>query len=90
MEEIMMYGTSWCPTVAEVRAILDERGIPYRYFDIDEDKKARKAVYRLQRGGRRVPTLTLPDGTIVVEPAVEDVTALLDSDKHAAPKEATS
>ncbi|NUS57996.1 MAG: glutaredoxin family protein [Streptomycetaceae bacterium] len=72
-----MYGTSWCPTVAEVRALLDERGIPYQYFDIDEDKKARKAVYRLQQGGRRVPTLTLPDGTLVVEPDVAEVERMI-------------
>lgn len=72
-----MYGTSWCPTVAEVRALLDERGIPYQYFDIDEDKKARKAIYRLQQGGRRVPTLTLPDGTLVVEPDVAEVERMI-------------
>lgn len=72
-----MYGTSWCPTVAEVRALLDERGIPYQYFDIDEDKKARKAVYRLQQGGRRVPTLTLPDGTLVVEPDAAEVERMI-------------
>ncbi|MGA4543997.1 glutaredoxin family protein [Uniformispora flossi] len=77
MEEIRMYGTSWCPSVAEVRALLDERGIPYQYFDIDEDKKARKAVYRLQQGGRRVPTLTLPDGTLVVEPDVTKVERMI-------------
>lgn len=75
--EICMYGTSWCPTVAEVRALLDERGIPYRYFDIDEDKKARKDVYRLQQGGRRVPTLTLPDGTLVVEPDAAEVERMI-------------
>ncbi|GAA4986111.1 hypothetical protein GCM10023205_65770 [Yinghuangia aomiensis] len=75
--EICMYGTSWCPTVAEVRALLDERGIPYQYFDIDEDKKARKAVYRLQQGGRRVPTLTLPDGTLVVEPDAAEVERMI-------------
>lgn len=74
-----MYGTSWCPTVAEIRALLDERGIPYHYFDIDEDKTARKTVYRLQCGGRRVPTLTLPDGTLIIEPAPHDLTALLDT-----------
>ncbi|SFL92006.1 MULTISPECIES: glutaredoxin family protein [Streptomyces] len=68
MQQIEVYGTDWCPQVKEVLARLAGAGAAYRYHDIDTDKKAAKAVYRLQRGTRRVPTLVLPDGTVLVEP----------------------
>ncbi|HZG02582.1 MAG TPA: glutaredoxin family protein [Streptomyces sp.] len=68
MQEIEVYGTAWCPQVKDVLAHLDGTGLAYRYHDIDTDKKAAKTVYRLQRGTRRVPTLVLPDGTVLVEP----------------------
>ncbi|CAL9571552.1 MULTISPECIES: glutaredoxin family protein [Streptomyces] len=68
MQQIEVYGTAWCPQVKEVLARLDGAGAAYRYHDIDADKKAAKAVYRLQRGTRRVPTLVMPDGTVLVEP----------------------
>lgn len=68
VQEIEAYGTAWCPQVKDVLARLDHAGIAYRYHDIDADKKAAKTVYRLQRGTRRVPTLVLADGTVLVEP----------------------
>jgi mycoredoxin len=77
MEEPAVFGTAWCPAVAHLRTLLDAHGVTYRYHDIDTDKKAAKTVYRLQHGSRRVPTLVLPDGTMLVEPTDDQLTALL-------------
>ncbi|MCT2278794.1 NrdH-redoxin [Micromonospora chalcea] len=66
--ELVVYGTGWCPDVRRSRALLDAAGIEYAYVDLDEDRAAVKLVRRLQRGGRRVPTVVWPDGSFLVEP----------------------
>lgn len=74
-----VYGTGWCPDVARSRALLDRRGITYDYVDVDADRAAAKRVYRLQRGTRRVPTIVLADGTVLVEPTDDELAAALDT-----------
>ncbi len=68
-EKIRMYGTSWCPDCARTRRFLDSRKIPYTWCDIEKDKDGCAYVEKVNRGNRSVPTLVLPDGSIMVEPS---------------------
>ncbi|MBC9003013.1 glutaredoxin family protein [Micromonospora aurantiaca (nom. illeg.)] len=78
-DELVVYGTGWCPDVRRSRALLDTAGIAYAYVDLDEDRAAVKLVRRLQRGNRRVPTLVWPDGSFLVEPSDDQLRAHLNT-----------
>ncbi|WP_158892983.1 glutaredoxin domain-containing protein [Amycolatopsis anabasis] len=77
-EQLTVYGADWCPDVKRSRALLDREGIGYRYVDVEQDEQAEALVRRLQDGERRIPTLVWPDGTQLVEPSDEELTAHLE------------
>jgi glutaredoxin len=81
-DELVVYGTGWCPDVRRSRALLDKAGVAYRYVDLDADAGARRLVRRLQRGRRRIPTLVWSDGTVLVEPSDDGLRARLDELAH--------
>lgn len=68
-EDIVVYGTTWCPDCVRSRRLLDEKGAIYRWVDIDDDAEARRYVERVNHGRRSVPTIVFPDGDILVEPS---------------------
>ena len=68
-DNLVIYATNWCWDCRRVRKLLDARGIPYDWIDIDKDKLAEKAVLEVNRGMRSVPTILFPDGSILVEPS---------------------
>ncbi len=72
-EDIVVYGTSWCPDVRRSRAVLDEVGLTYTYVDVDDDKAALRRVRALQKGARRVPTIVIGSGPVLVEPTDDDL-----------------
>jgi glutaredoxin len=76
-DELVVYGTGWCPDVRRSRALLDAVGIPYRYVDLDADSAATRLVRLLQRGRRRIPTIVWPDGSHLVEPSDDELRARL-------------
>jgi mycoredoxin len=63
-----MYTTSWCGSCRSVKAFLEQHAIPYREVDIDDDSNAAARVVEIRGGYRSVPTLVLPNGTVLVEP----------------------
>jgi len=63
-----MYTTTWCGQCRSVKAFLDQNDIDYREIDIDDDAEAARRVTSLTGGYRSVPTLVLPNGTVLVEP----------------------
>jgi glutaredoxin len=69
VEQLTVYGTSWCPDVKRSRALLDAAGVAYTYIDVEVDEQAEAAVRLLQNGNRSIPTLVWPDGTHLVEPS---------------------
>lgn len=70
---IIMYGTTWCYETRRARAAFDQHQIPYRWIDIDKDMEARKYVESVNHGCRSVPTIVFPDGSILVEPSVNEL-----------------
>lgn len=72
-EKIMFYGTTWCYTSRRARTVLDENGIPYTFIDIDADMDGRRYVEEVNHGYRSVPTILFPDGSLMVEPTVQEI-----------------
>ncbi len=71
--EITLYGTNWCGGSRRARALFDQHQIPYRWVDIDQDETAVKFVESVNRGFRSVPTIVWPDGSLLVEPSLEEL-----------------
>lgn len=77
VDQLTVYGASWCPDVRRSRALLDREGVAYGYVDVEEDEAAADAVRRLQGGQRRIPTVVWPDGRHLVEPSDAELAAAL-------------
>jgi glutaredoxin len=43
-KKLMVYGVSWCPDCRRTKNFLDDYGIVYTWFDIDEDPTAEAVV----------------------------------------------
>jgi mycoredoxin len=74
---LTVYGTSWCPDVKRSRALLDREGVEYSYVDVEADADAERRVRELQDGARRIPTIVWDDGTFLVEPSDDELSARL-------------
>jgi glutaredoxin-like protein len=72
-DEIIFYGTKWCPDCKRSKKFLDQRGIEYRYVDINRDREARAYIQEVNNGNRSVPTIVFLDGGILVEPSNEEL-----------------
>ena len=79
MEQIKIYGTKWCGDTKRALRILDERGVPYDWIDIDKNPQGEKLVKETNHGNRSVPTIFFPDGSILVEPSNQALNEKLDS-----------
>jgi mycoredoxin len=67
--KITMYTTSWCPDCRASKRFLDRNGIPFTELDIEQDPQFAEAVQALNRGMRRVPTIVIENGPVLVEPS---------------------
>lgn len=76
-DELVVYGTGWCPDVRRSRALLDAESVGYRYVDLEADLAATRLVRRLQRGRRRIPAIVWPDGSHLIEPSNDELRARL-------------
>lgn len=68
-EQVCVYGTNWCPDTTRSRQCLKRLGVAFVWYDIEQDKDACAFVERINKGKRSVPTIVLPDGSILVEPS---------------------
>ncbi len=71
--EIVFYGTTRCGGSSRAKKVLLQRGISYRWVDIDLDPEGRAEVERINNGYRSVPTIVFPDGEILVEPTLAEL-----------------
>ena len=69
MQQIIVYGTSWCPDCRRSLRVLEQNKAPYQYVNIEEDEQAAACVVQVNQGNRSVPTIVFPDGTVLVEPS---------------------
>ena len=75
--KLTVYGASWCPDVKRSRALLDREGVEYSYVDVEADAAAERRVRELQDGARRIPTIVWEDGSFLVEPSDDELSARL-------------
>lgn len=75
--EITVYGADWCPDCRRAKRILDEHHTAYKWVDIDRDRTGEKFVIQTNRGNRSVPTIVFTDGSILVEPSNDELSAKL-------------
>jgi mycoredoxin len=52
---------------------MDRNQIPYHWIDIDADADGRRFVEQVNHGNRSVPTIVWKDGSILVEPSVDEL-----------------
>ena len=73
--EITVYGADWCPDTRRAKRILDEHHAAYKWVDIDRDRAGEKFVIQTNHGSRSIPTIVFADGSILVEPSNEQLSA---------------
>ncbi|MCU0089253.1 glutaredoxin family protein [Pseudomonas koreensis] len=60
--KVVLYATDWCGYCKQTKRFLDQKGIPFKEFDIEKDAEARKAYEAL--GGRGIPLIDV-NGTLI-------------------------
>jgi thioredoxin reductase (NADPH) len=68
VEEIAIYGTTWCPDCRRAKQFLRDQRIPFRWVDIEHDAEGLAVVERVNAGKHIIPTIVFPDGSLLVEP----------------------
>jgi glutaredoxin len=66
---VTVYGTPFCHDTRRARALLDDLGVEYNFYDTEKDAAIARTAWSLQNGGQKVPVIDLHDGTVLVEPA---------------------
>ncbi len=56
---------------------MDHHQIPYHWVDIDVDADGRRFVEKVNHGHRSVPTIVWNDGSILVEPSMDELSKKL-------------
>ena len=76
---IIMYGTTWCGDCHRSKRVFDERGVAYRWVNIETEPEAAARMMELNGGRQSVPTILFPDGSVLVEPSNRELAQHLDA-----------
>ncbi|MFO7943168.1 MAG: FAD-dependent oxidoreductase [Anaerolineales bacterium] len=68
-DQIIVYGTTWCPDCKRAKQFFGDQRIEYRWVDIEQNPEAMAYVEEVNDGKRIVPTIIFPDGDRLVEPS---------------------
>jgi mycoredoxin len=68
-DQIIVYGTTWCPDCRRAKQVLDKHKVAYTWINIEDDPAAADIVVKINKGNRSVPTIVFPDGSTLVEPS---------------------
>ncbi|MCL5024946.1 MAG: FAD-dependent oxidoreductase [Chloroflexi bacterium] len=66
---VRMYGTTWCIGCKRARKFFGERRVPYEFIDVEADPEALHVVEEATHGRRTIPTIFLPDGSVLIDPS---------------------
>lgn len=72
---LTIYSAPWCGHCHRLKAQLARAGIGYREIDVDTTPGATARIAELNGGSWLIPTVILPDGTALINPSVEEITA---------------
>jgi mycoredoxin len=87
MEEILVYGTKWCPDCIRAKQLLQRNDVEYTWFDIEKDEQACLLVEKINGGYKSVPTIIFPDGSVLVEPANTELQKKIEAFKAVSSKQ---
>ena len=73
---IIVYGADWCEDTQRSMRHLRRVAVKYRYINIDEDLDGLERATALNAGRRRTPVVDM-DGSVLVEPTNDTLTAAL-------------
>jgi glutaredoxin len=68
MDEITMYGTSWCVDCRRAKQFMKDRGVNFVEVDIDGDVDAEDLVLQVNEGRRKVPTIKVGERYFACSP----------------------
>jgi mycoredoxin len=69
-----MYATRWCGYCVRLKRQLAAAGIQFAAVDIEQDPTAEQLVRDANNGNATVPTVRFPDGTLMTNPSLRQVT----------------
>jgi mycoredoxin len=72
-EPVTMYSTPWCGFCRRLKSQLAREGIGVTEVNIEQDPAATAYVMSVNGGNQTVPTVLLPDGTVLVNPSAAQV-----------------
>jgi mycoredoxin len=71
--QLIMYTTPWCGFCRNLKKQLARDGIEMTEVDIEQDPAGCEFVMSVNGGNQTVPTVVLPDGTVLVNPSAAQV-----------------
>jgi mycoredoxin len=74
VRNLTMYTTVWCGYCRRLKSQLDRAGISYHEGDIEHDAAAAAFVAGVNGGNQTVPTVLLPDGSVLTNPTIDQIT----------------
>ena len=73
--QIVMYATEYCPDCVRAKKFFEAHNIPYMRVGLEGNADATQFVMQVNNGYRSVPTIIFPDGSVLVEPAWDELKA---------------
>ncbi len=83
-EGIRVAGALWSLGAHTVKEFLTRHQMPYQWLDVESNATARALVQEHNQGALRVPTIFFPDGTVLVEPTIQQLAEKAGLPTHAA------
>ena len=72
-EGVRVAGALWSPASHAVKDFLARHLIPYQWIDVDKDPAAQALADAHGQGGKKLPIVAFPDGTVLVEPSLHEL-----------------
>jgi len=73
--QIVLYATEYCPDCTRAKGFFEANNIPYLRVGLEGNAEATDFVKKINRGYKSVPTIIFPDGSILVEPGLDELKA---------------
>ncbi len=71
--QIVMYVTEHCSDCYRAKAYFEANEIQYLKASLEGDEEAIEFVMNINNGNRSVPTIIFPDGSVLVEPSLAEL-----------------
>ncbi|MDP2937155.1 MAG: thioredoxin-disulfide reductase [Dehalococcoidia bacterium] len=66
---IKVYGAAWCLDCKRVKKLLGQNMLDFAWIDIENDPEGKSFVQQANQGRQAIPTVVLPDGSVLVQPS---------------------